>query len=463
MSYFSFTDPNNPVDNNNKIVYNYFSTQINKSDITTNPDSDGNDTYFKTAFPNTSPSSNLIYTGNNQKNYGTTNLYIYGLLHNNITGLDSTGIIGELVLEHIMAGGTAYSCFFLKKNTDTTSPTNDIDNIFYLLNDTNSVSSSVILNNVIPTQKNCIVYNSDNNNQKTVFIFTTPLMVNSDTATSISTFIKTTKLFNIDAPTHYSIIPGTNITKQEDEEIYIDCNPTGVSNTDIQTYNIPINSELSREKQDMDYMKTTVNFFVFIVGLAFCYFAVPKMYKTIVIDNSILFNKKYPQTIYNVWHRIRSADIWITLIISAFFLTMLILGFKESNYIYITTGLFICVFYGLSFSIIQNSKMDKDFMTLRNSQYTIPMPYVETAADAEPEDYFNIKDYFLLFSQSAIYFIKDCIPAWIGVSIMYLILLTITMYGVFGNNTWMNYVYYATIGPLIVLPMFVCIIKLMLL
>jgi VanZ family protein len=275
--------------------------------------------------------------------------------------------------------------------------------------------------------------------------------------------MKKTSLFNVNAPTKYSIVPGSNIVQQKDEEIYIDCNPTGVSNKDIQTYNIPINSELSQEKQNMDYMKTTVNFFVFIIGLAFCYFAVPKMYKTVIVDNAILFNKKYPQTIFDVWQRIRSADIWLTLIITAIFLTMLILGFKESNYIYITTGLFICIFYGLSFSIIQNSKMDKEFMTLRNSQFTIPKPYEKTAPDTEPIEYFNIKDYFMLFTQSVIYFLKECIPAWIGVSIIYLILLTMTMYGVYGNNSWINYVYYSTIGSLVVLPILVSIIKLMLL
>lgn len=468
MAYFSLTDPNNPVDDTNKIVYNYFSTQINKSAINLNPDDNGDDTYLQTVFPNTSPTNNLIYTGNNQKNYGTTNLYIYGLLHNNISNVtspNSKNIIGELVLEHIMPGGTAYSCFFLTKNADSTAPTNDIDNIYYLLNDPNSLSSTVTLNNIITTQSNCIIYNSDNNTRKTVFVFTTPLQVNASSASAISKYIKTTSLFNINAPTHYSFLSQKNISHQQDEEIYIDCNPSGVSNSDIQTYNIPINSELSQEKQNMDFMKTTVNFFVFIVGLAFCYFAVPKMYKTVVVDNAILFNKKYPQSIFDVWQRIRSADIWLTLIISVLFLTMLILGFTDSNYTYITTGLFICVFYGLSFSIIQNSKMDKEFMTLRNSEYTIFRPYEAVSSDAEPIEYFNLKDYFQLFVQSITFFIKECIPAWIGVVIMFLILLIFAMLSVYGTDPgkWVNFIYYSTIGPFVVLPIFVCIIKMMLL
>lgn len=460
MSYFSLNDN---INNKAQIVYNYFSTQVNQSDITTNPDTNDDDTYLKTAFTNTSPTNNLIYTGNSQKNYGTSNLYIFGLLHNNITGFDSTNIVGELVLEHNMSGNYAYSCFFLKKNPDTNAPTNDIDNIFYLNSSTTSaISNDVVLNNIIPTQSNCIVYNSNNNSKVTVFVFMTPIMVNASSAATAKEYLKTTDLFSVSAPTVYNVIPRSNITVQKDEEIYIDCNPSGVSNTDIATYNIPINSELSQEKQDMDYMKTTVNFFVFIVGLAFCYFAIPSMYKTIVVDNAILFNKKYSPEVPDVWKRIRSADIWLTLIVCAMFLTMLILGFQQSNYVYITTGLFICIFYGLSFSILQNSKMDKEFMTLRSSQYTIAKPYELPAPGVEPQ-YFNIKDYFQLFVQSCIFFVKECIPAWIGVVFMYLFILILSMYFVYGKNEWTNFVYYATIGPLVVLPLLVCIIRLMVL
>lgn len=460
MSYFSLTDNINSKD---QLVYNYFSTQINQSDILTNPDENGDDTYLKTAFTNTSPTNNLIYTGNSQKNYGTTNLYIYGLLHNNITGFDSSKIVGELVLEHNMSGNYAYSCFFLTQNSDTNAPTNDIDNIFYLNASTSSaISDDIVLNNIIPSQSNCIVYNSNNNSKITVFVFTTPIKVNASTAATVKKYLKKTELFSISAPTVYNVIPSKNITVQQDEQIYIDCNPSGVSNSDIATYNIPINSELSREKQDMDYMKTTMNFFVFIIGLAFCYFAIPTMYKTIVVDKAILFNKKYSPEVPDVWKRIRSADIWLTLIVCSVFMTMLILGFKESNYVYITTGLFICILYGLSFSILQNSKMDKEFMTLRSSQYIIAKPYAVPVGGADPQ-YFNMKDYFQLFVQSCIFFVTECVATWIGVAFMYLIILTVTMQLVYGKNEWTNFVYYATVGIFVILPLLVCIIRLMVL
>jgi len=116
------------------------------------------------------------------------------------------------------------------------------------LSDRNSVSASIILNNLIPEQDNCIVYNSDSNPRKPVFVFTTPIQVNESTAGELKNYISTTSLFNVNAPTRYTIIPKANIIKQKEDEIYIDCNPAGVSDQEIQTYNVPINSEYTNEK-----------------------------------------------------------------------------------------------------------------------------------------------------------------------------------------------------------------------
>jgi len=465
MSFFSLKDPNNPVDNVDKIVYNYFSTQINRSDISTHPNDAGDDTYIQAPFPNTTASYNLVYTGGNgQKNYGTTNLYIYGLLHSNITEVTSknTNIIGELVLEHVMASATAYVCFFITQSPDSKAHTNDIDNIYYLLSDANSVSANIVLNNLIPAQENCIVYNSDSDSRKPVFIFITPIQVNASTAAEIKTYIKKTTLFNVNAPTRYTIIPKANIVKQQDDEIYIDCNPTGESDENIQTYNVPINSAYSDQKNNMDFMKTTINFFTFIVGLAFCYFAVPQLYKAIVVDKSILFNQRYSTQLPNIWKRIRSADLWITLIMTIAFLTLIIIGFQKGNYTYITTGLFICVFYGLSFSILQNSKMDGEFMKLRIPELTKAAPYETPSADGEPKKYFDPKDFGLLAVQSIMFFLTSCLPSYIGAVVMYLIILLLTLHFT-GNLNKDMLIYYCTVGILAILPIMVTLIKLVML
>jgi hypothetical protein len=465
MSFFSLTDPNNPVNNVDKIVYNYFSTQINRSDISTHPNAAGDDTYLEAPFPNTTASYNLVYTGGNgQKNYGTTKLYIYGLLHNNIKEVttNNSNIIGELVLEHVMSTATAYTCFFITQAADSSKPSNDIDNIYFLLSDANSVSANVVLNNLIPTQNNCIIYDSGSDQRKPVFIFTTPIQVNASTAAEIKTYIKTTTLFNINAPTRYTIIPKANILKQQDDEIYIDCNPTGESDENIQTYNVPINSAYSDQKNNMDFMKTTINFFTFIVGLAFCYFAVPQLYKAIVVDKAILFHDKYSSSVPNIWVRIRSADLWLTLTMMCVFLSLLIIGFQTSNYTYITTALFICVFYGLSFSILQNSKMDGEFMKLRTPTLTRAAPYETPPEDGEPIKYFKPMDFFNLAVQSLMFFGKECVPSYLGAAIMYLIILLLALYFT-GNFNQSMLTYYCCVGLFAVLPVMICLIKLMML
>lgn len=462
MSYFSLNDPNNPVNNVDKIVYNYFSTQINRSDIQTNPNESGDDTYIMVPFPNTTASYNLVYTGGDrQKNFGSTNLYIYGLLHKNISNVTANNpdIIGELVLEHVTANATAYSCFFITQSIEPNPRTNDIDNIYFLLSDPNSVSANVVLNNLIPKQENCIIYKSNSDPRKPVFLFTTPIRVNASTAAEIKNYVRKTDLFNVNAPAQYTIINDGNIIKQEDDEIYIDCNPTGTSDAEIQTYNVPINSEYSNEKNKMDFMKTTVNFFTFIVGLTFCYFAVPKLYKAIIVDKTILFHEKYATSVPNIWVRIRSADLWTSIAMGVVFLMLLIIGFQHGNYTYITTALFICVFYGLSFSILQNSKLDKEFMTLRTPTLTRFKPYEIPPADGEPIKYFKVKDFLNLAVQSIIFFGKDCIPSYIGAAIMYLVLLFATLY-LSGNFTKETAIYYSCVGLFAILPIMVCLIKL---
>ena len=374
-------------------------------------------------------------------------------------------MIGELVLEHAMSNGsTAYVCFFIKRAAGN-SISNDVDNIFNLLDDTGSISTNIILNNTIPSQDKCIVYNSDGNSQKKVFIFTTPIEVKADNADQIkANFIKTTDLFNKDS-LNYKIIPKANIIKQQEEEIYIDCNPSGASDKDIQTYNVPINSEYSDSKNKIDFMKTTVNFFTFIIGLAFCYFMVPQLYKMTVVDKAILFHEKYAGTMVSILKRIRSADLWITFIMFLIFISLLIYGLNKDDYTYVTAAVFICIFYGLSFSILQNSKMDNEFMTLRLPGLIIAEPYIKSLDNDDPIEYFELKDFLNLAIQSIMFFFKDCIPSYIGTIFMYLIILTLTIASINNFKPWPqesmdNFTKYSLVGVFAIIPVMVCTIKL---
>lgn len=72
-----------------------------------------------------------------------------------------------------------------------------------------------------------------------------------------------------------------------DDQIYIDCNPTGESPDTIAAYNIPINSEYANTQKQSNYERQAVytGFFAFVLILT--YFFVPYYYKTYIIESIV--------------------------------------------------------------------------------------------------------------------------------------------------------------------------------
>lgn len=72
-----------------------------------------------------------------------------------------------------------------------------------------------------------------------------------------------------------------------DDQIYIDCNPTGESPETIAAYNIPINSEYANTEKKGNFERQAVysGFFAFVLLLT--YFFVPFYYKTYIIESIV--------------------------------------------------------------------------------------------------------------------------------------------------------------------------------
>jgi len=119
----------------------------------------------------------------------------------------------------------------------------------------------------------------------------------------------------------------------------------------LNTYNLPINSELMNQKQDMDYMKTSVNFAIFSFVLVGCYFVVPPFYKFMILDK--IFRTKDAARL----ERVRSADILIGLFFAITAIIMFSVGASTDNNMMYYGALFIILFYGLSSSIIGFHKL----------------------------------------------------------------------------------------------------------
>ena len=356
---------------NHQIVIDYPRVTLNKNEITMPVDKRGG---FSIPYPNTSSENNFYYTaGETQLNYMHTQLYINQLIHYNIEDLTSnnSNMVGELIIEHHTLSNSSklYSCYLLETKSILLTDENEIDKILSMP-EKQTDNLDVDMNMVLPKQDSCVVYKSGNNH---VCVFTTPIVINTASKEKImNNFANVTTLFNI-SPTKesYVVIPGTNISKRDAEEIYIDCNPTGVSEEEINTYSVPINSKMASQSQESDYMKTTVNYGLFMLTALVSYIIVPLFYKNTVIDPSAI---AFIDTVKR-FTRIRSADIWIgigfIIIISSLFGA----GTTESDMYSTSIAMFISVFYILSVALIQLQKTQTTFMTTEFKDKIITTDY----------------------------------------------------------------------------------------
>jgi len=363
-----------------KLNYNLtYQKDIFSNDISTLTGPNGAN-YYKINYDN-GTNINFSYDNLSPTNYTAATVYILGLLHNNITGLtdnNQTNIVGEMVIEYSNTQNTnkVYTCFLLKTNTNSAlAGMNNIDNIISMVKNKTPVKlSNIVFNDDIPTQGNagCFIYNDTNNKNNTVVVFLNPIIINPSTASTLSSALTAdsdgnTPLFSVNAPiqqqTTTNISTSSDGPKGDSENIYIDCNPSGESNDTIATYNLPINSGFMNEKNQIDVMKTAVNFFIFTFLAVFVYFTIPNLYKKLIIDGVNIFSKDYPTKVDNPLTRIRSIDVWITLIIGFTCYVLINAGLNNDDYYSLFGGLSLVLVFCLSVALIQSYKMnEQDYM-----------------------------------------------------------------------------------------------------
>jgi hypothetical protein len=357
MSLFDIFKKINDADKNNKIVYDYNNINIKKNDIVF--DNKTINLKIPVTFPVNVP--NVTYP-NSLNNYNATNIYISSIIHNNITQISSTSM-AELIIEHktITGFGTLYTCFLLEF-INGSKDVNDLDKLISMYNSKNTKNILFNLNKTIPTQDYCIIYKPTNS--ITAMVFTTPIYLNQNSYDILlKNKIGANNLFsNYNA--NYIVLPKANISQRGEEEIYIDCTPTGESAETIATYNVPIQSEYTRDWGKLDFMKMTIQLLMVFILLLTTYFGVPIMYKRVVVDN-------ISRLISNEIHSIRSKDgriyagkqirnITVDWFLSIF--SSLIIGFSflfsisSKNYNYLQYTVYLFIFGILSMAIIAFNK-----------------------------------------------------------------------------------------------------------
>lgn len=344
MSQFDITKN---IDNSKKIVYDYNNLNINKNDITYN----NNSLKIKVSYPINVP--NLSYP-DNLNTYNATNIYLSSIVHKNITQIQSKHITSELIIEHtaITGIGKLYTCFLLLTDPSYISnEKNDIDNLINAYSkQTNNVYFS--LNKTIPEQDFCVVYTSSD---KTVLVFTNPIYLNPDSYKFIREKITNSNLnlfpeFNA----YYAVLKKANISQRGEEEIYIDCSPTGESAEKIASYNVPINSEYTRDWGKLDFMKMTIQLLMVFIFIIIAYFGFPVMYKIVIVDNiRVLLKDKEPKDRYIRNIIIDNILLFTTALI---FMYTLLYGVAFENYDYVMYAVYFFIFSGLCVSIILFNK-----------------------------------------------------------------------------------------------------------
>ena len=148
----------------------------------------------------------------------------------------------------------------------------------------------------------------------------------------------------------------------KDNEIYIDCMPTGESAKTIKTYNVPINSAYTEDAKKLDLMRTLIGLCIMLIYLMFVYFTSPLVYKHGVIN---VVNKMFSDESEEMrLKRIGSLDIYISTLILGLALFFFSKGAVGFNFIEIMGGFSVLLMYGLSYGLIQSNKIDgENFMT----------------------------------------------------------------------------------------------------
>jgi hypothetical protein len=452
--------------------------------------------YVSNYTPNSS--SNISFP-NVTSTYKSSDIYITPLIHKilNVSsdsdGDEINGVIGELIIKHTPVGtsspGNIYLCFLISFKISALDlvSTNDIDNIinFVMTNGAASGSTETLLQSTIPIQNNAIQYTNDGKDK--IFVFTNPINVNSNSKNFFSQLpsSSTSESFYIPPfllpvpPKNAQKLTSDNILTSPDDNIYMDCQPTGLSADEIKAYNVPINSEYTQNAAKTDLMTFVVQLSIIFAILVSTYFIIPRMYKWFIIDSVNKFVLNYKDEVltanekknhgfknnetnnsqswvevangladkevangladkedakpkYGIDTHIRIATIDVLL--SIFFWTLYFAicsnGFSLNNVI---LGIYFIIFYALSVATIQFNKMSSNYLRSRidvssgDDKEKFEMEgfaYPTTQGTKEITSFFMYSDIVLFFTDVMRFFQKD--QLWFG---SFLLFISILIFG----------------------------------
>jgi hypothetical protein len=397
----------------NNIIVNLPSKDIPKTNITRQQNNNNNiKDYYKILYTSENAAFQTSLLRSNS--FKSSNIYIYGLLHNNIinmTNTSNTDIVGELVIEHNDNDTKLFTCFLLKKKIDPSAPAiktenpNKIDDIIsYISNCVATTSTcsnvkltSVLFNNVLSSStsiNNKFIYYKDENDNN-IIIFLTPIDITyQEYIGFISNLSNSTSLFNINpsyAVTNAVTNAVNNDTTTNDD--ILDCELVGVGTDKTPIDNFSINQLTNELNRNIDLIRIGIYFFALIVLLMIAYTIVPYLFGLIInkSGNAVENNKKITSTfvIYSIF-----------IVIYVFLLFHI--GFKKNDTTILFVGFITVLIYVLSILVIVTQNKDFTFS-------------------------FNYSTFETLICECVKFTIKNVIPKYIGLFIITIILIAIIL------------------------------------
>lgn len=246
-------------------------------------------TNFVPSVPN-----NASYPSTNNA-YRSSDLYIYNNRSANTNGithkLKDITVLGEVVIKHnpvISGKPTMYLCFILaEQNQENTEP-NEIDKIINFVGNT-TASANVLSTSIgysIPPQTMAGVYLDKYGS--VVIVFNQPILINSKSKEMLNKFdstgpndAKSLPVWLNNNPSGALLLSSNNIKTTDEENVYMECIPTGISKEDIKAYTVPINSQYTEDASKIEFMSSTVRFTFLVFFVLILYALFPTLWSTI--------------------------------------------------------------------------------------------------------------------------------------------------------------------------------------
>ena len=353
----------------------------------------------------------------------------------------------EVIIEHNDFTGAGNNKLYLiipvKKNENLPISDNAMNTLFSMMDDNNKGNIDFNLNINLPDSTDYYYYKPNENIHVVVFnhVIEVKDIPNSDNYANMlgiddieDGYISIKKSSKNAQKTDRGIV---NSMSSKEDQIYIDCQPTGVSSETIASYNVPINSEYTENADLISYQRTSTTMFFFTIAAVVGYLTGPEVYKLLIINPIIkrLSNvKNYGNCdgdIVDENCNVNKNEILLggidTILLISFmwiFISILSVGVTHKSSLTTTSLYFVLIIISIILGIF-NRRKDKEYMTHNNSinrSYTLYEWFFDADKNIGANDYVFV-NYNILGTFD---FFKDVLKQ--PTNLIYMAILVIGLY-----------------------------------